>query len=213
MFIDTANSEEMMAGSHITEFHTHKDEQPVIADLLIQEDQDYDHEHDTDRGHHNPSNPQSNTSVDYKLPTDKDESFSPEAMKNGDITDIMDELATTKRPTNPFGSLIPESTVIKETVEDKKVELKQSGTKIPAIDVDVLRLIDTSNLYGLINDGINNYNDRDTMQGFINNMVDNTNTATVVENNNKTTTISKSGKAKPIVVHENNNGAMKLADT
>ena len=51
------------------------------------------------------------------------------------------------------------------------------------------------------------------MQGLINNMVGNTNTATVVENNNKTTTVSKSRKAKPIVVHENNNGAVKLADT
>ena len=38
-------------------------------------------EHDTGREHHNPSNPQSNTSVDYKLATDKDESFFPEAMK------------------------------------------------------------------------------------------------------------------------------------
>ena len=51
------------------------------------------------------------------------------------------------------------------------------------------------------------------MQGFINNMFGNTNTATVVENNNKTTTISKLGKVKPVVVHEKNDGAMKLADT
>ena len=32
--IDTSNSEQKMVGSHITEFHTHKDEQLVIADLL-----------------------------------------------------------------------------------------------------------------------------------------------------------------------------------
>ena len=51
------------------------------------------------------------------------------------------------------------------------------------------------------------------MQGFVNNMVGNTNTVTVVKNNNKTTTVSKSGKAKPIAVHENKIGAMKLADT
>ena len=44
-------------------------------------------------------------------------------------------------------------------------------------------------------------------------MVDNTNTATVVENNNKTTTVSKSGKTTPVGVHENNDSAMKLADT
>ena len=141
-------------------------------------------------------------------------------MKNGDITDIMDELATMKRPPNPFGSSIPESAlywiseeVMKEAVEDKKAELEQSGKEIPAKDVDILRLIDTSYLYELINDGINKYNDRDTMQKFINNMVGNTNTATVVENYNKATTVSKSGKAKPVVVHESNNGAMKLADT
>ena len=36
---------------------------------------------------------------------------------------------------------------------------------------------------------------------------------TVVKDINETTTVSKLGKAKPIVVHENNNGAMKLADT
>ena len=102
---------------------------------------------------------------------------------------------------------------MKETIEDKKVELKQSGTKIPAKDVDILRLIDTSDLYGLINDGLNKYNDHNTMQGFINDMVGNTNTTTVVKNNNKTTTINKLEKAKPVVVHENNNGAMKLADT
>ena len=102
---------------------------------------------------------------------------------------------------------------MKEAVEDKKVELKQSGTKIPAKDVDILRLIDTSYLYGLINDGINKYNDSNTTQGFINNMFDNTNTATVVKNSNKTTTVSKSGKVKPVVVHERNNGAMKFADT
>ena len=118
-------------------------------------------------------------------------------MKYGDITDIMDELATMKRPPNPSGSSIPESTlhrisknVLKEVVEDKKVELKRSVTKIPAKDIDVLRLIDTLDLYGLINDGINKYNDRNTIQGFINNMVDNMNTATVVENNNKMTTVS-----------------------
>ena len=67
-----------------------------------------------------------------------------------------------KRPPNPFGSSIPESTLqriskktMKEVVEYKKVELKQSSTKIPAKDVDFLRLINTSDLYGLINDRIN----------------------------------------------------------
>ena len=31
--IDTVNSEEKIAGSHISEFHTHKDKQPVVTDL------------------------------------------------------------------------------------------------------------------------------------------------------------------------------------
>ena len=84
--------------------------------------------------------------------------------------------------------------------------------EIPAKDIDILPLINTSYLYGLINDGINKYNDSNTTQGFINNMVDNTNTTTVVENNNKMTTNSKLKKVEPVVVHENNHGAMKLAE-
>ena len=40
--IDTVNSEEKMTGSHITKFHTQKDKQPIIVDLLSQEDQNYD---------------------------------------------------------------------------------------------------------------------------------------------------------------------------
>ena len=35
----------------------------------------------------------------------------------------------------------------------------------------------------------------------------------MVEDNNETTMASKSGKVEPVVVHENNNGTMKLADT
>ena len=54
------------------------------------------------------------------------------------------------------------------------------------------------------------------VEGFINDMVSErspTDAPTVVEDNNKTTAVSKFGKAKPVVVHENNNGAMKPADT
>ena len=36
---------------------------------------------------------------------------------------------------------------------------------------------------------------------------------TVVENNHKTTAVSRLGKTKPVVVHENKNGAIKLTDT
>ena len=79
-----------MAGSHIIEFHIQEDKQLVVTDLLSQENQDCDNqhdqqlmtpEHDTGQGHHNPSNPQSTTSVDCKLATGKDESFSSEAVK------------------------------------------------------------------------------------------------------------------------------------
>ena len=54
------------------------------------------------------------------------------------------------------------------------------------------------------------------VEGFINDMVSETShmdASIVVKDNNETTTVSKLGKAKPIVVHENNNGAMKLTDT
>ena len=68
-------------------------------------------------------------------------------------------------------------------------------------------------LYWLINDGINKYNDSNATQGFINNVFDNKNTTTVVDNDNKTTTSNKIKKAKPIIVYENNNGAMKLVET
>ena len=172
------------------------------------------------QGHHNPSDPQFTTSVDCKLATGKDESFSSLAVKNGDITNIMDELATMKRPPNLLGSLIPEFTlhlisekVIREAVEDKKAELKQSGTKIPAKDVDVLHLIDTSDLYGLINDGINRCNDHNTVQGFTNDMVGNTNDPTMVKGNNEATVANKLGKAKLVFEHKNNHGNTKLTNT
>ena len=42
--IDTVNSEKKMAGSHITKFHTHDDEQPVVTDLLSKGIQDYDNQ-------------------------------------------------------------------------------------------------------------------------------------------------------------------------
>ena len=110
--IDTVNSEEKMTGSYITKSHTHEDKHPVVSDLLSQEDQDYNNQHDqqlmtgeqnTDQGHDNPSNSQSITSVDCKLATGKNESFPPEAVKKGDITDIMNELATMKLPPNLLG--------------------------------------------------------------------------------------------------------------
>ena len=54
------------------------------------------------------------------------------------------------------------------------------------------------------------------VEGFINDMVLETShmdAPTVIEDNNETTMVSKFGNAKLVVVHVNNNGAMKLADT
>ena len=153
--------------------------------------------HDTSRGYHNPSDSQSTTSVDCKLVTGNDESISSETMKNEGTTDIMDELAA-MRPPNQLRSLITESTlhriskmVMKEPVEDKKMELMRLGAEIPAKDVDVLCRIDTFNLYGFINDGIDKYNNRNTVQKFSNDMVGNTKVPTVVESGNKATMASK----------------------
>ena len=115
-------------------------------------------------------------------------------MKNEDNTNIVDELVAMIQSPNQLRSSIPESTlhrisemVTKEAVEGKKMKLMRSGTKIPMNDVDVLDLIDTLELYGLINDGIDKYNNRNTVQGFINNMVGNTNILTMVHNSNKAT--------------------------
>ena len=63
--------------------------------------------------------------------------------------------------------------------------------KIPENDVDILSLIDVSELYGLINDGINKYNHCNTVQGFINDMVGNTNVPTMVHNSNDATYTKK----------------------
>ena len=155
--VDTVNSEEQMAGSYITKFHALKDKQFVLADLLSQVDQNFDNQHDqqlmapkydTDHGHHNLSDLQSITSVDCKLVTHEDESTPFVTMQNEDHTDIMDELAATLRPPNHLKSSMPESTlqriskmVTKEAVEDKKMDLMRSGTKIPENDVDVLDVL------------------------------------------------------------------------
>ena len=116
--------------------------------------------HDTDHGHHNPSTPLLNTSVDCKFVTHEDESIPSEAMKNKDNTDIMDELAAMIQPTNQLRSSIPKSTlhqiskmVMKKAVKNKKIKLMRSGTKIPVNNVDILDLNKTLELYGLINDG------------------------------------------------------------
>ena len=53
--IDTANSEEMMAGSHITEFHTPEQEEPVTTELLNKalNVPELTRKHGVGGGHHN----------------------------------------------------------------------------------------------------------------------------------------------------------------
>ena len=102
---------------------------------------------------------------------------------------------------------------MKEAVEDKKMELIRLGTKIPAKDIDVLSLIDTLDLCGLINDSINKYNDSNTVKGFINGMIGNTNVPNMVDSSNNATAANKLGKVKPVVVHKNNHDNTKLANT
>ena len=146
--------------------------------------------HDTDHEHHIPNDPPSNPSVDCKLVTYEDESIPSVAMQDQDDTDIIDELSTmvesdrnmvqgfindmvgnTDASTNRSKPLMPESTlywiskiIMKDAVEDKKMELTQYSMQIPENDADVLSLFDTLELYGLVNDGINKCNHRNTAQ-------------------------------------------------
>ena len=86
--IDTVNSEEQMAGSHITKFHTHGDKEITPEDILSQENEHFDNEHDrqlsfyrkhmvsnheTDHEHQNTSDSTHNPSADCELVTHKDE--------------------------------------------------------------------------------------------------------------------------------------------
>ena len=77
--------------------------------------------------------------------------------------------------------------VMKEVVRDKILELIQSGKKIPENDVDVLDLIDTSDLYQMINEGINNHYQHDKARRMTNNRVNITNCSTTAHNNDKVT--------------------------
>ena len=76
--------------------------------------------------------------------------------------------------------------VMKEAVRDKMLELIQSGKKIPENNVDVLDLIDTSDLYGMINEGINNHYQRDKARKVTNNKVNITNVSTTAHNDKVT---------------------------
>ena len=143
--------------------------------------------HDTE---HDPS-------IDGKFATNANESIPSMTMKNQDHTDIMNQLRVLVDSncdtvqgfindmvgnSNAFTSQskpsMPESTlhwismiVMKEAVRDKMTKIILSDKKIPENDVDVLDFIDTSDLYGLINEGINKNYRRNRPQGVTNDMM------------------------------------------
>ena len=89
--INTANSEEMIAGNHSTEFHTPKQEEPVTTELLnkVSNVPEVTRKHGAGQGHHNKSDPQSAKSADCKLNTHVVESFSSNTIGNGGVARIM----------------------------------------------------------------------------------------------------------------------------
>ena len=89
--IDTANSEEMMTGSHITEFYTSKQEGPVTTELLNQvlNEPEVTCKHGAGGGHHNQSDPGSAKPTDFKLNTRKDDSFSSNTVGKKDVAKVM----------------------------------------------------------------------------------------------------------------------------
>ena len=139
--------------------------------------------HETDHEHQNTNDSTYNPSADNELVTHKDELIPSVAMQDQDHANIMQELKTlvgsnrttvrefindmvveTNTPTSQSKPPMSETTlhriakiVMKEAVRDKMLELIQSGKKIPENNVDVLDLIDTSDLYRMINEGINKH--------------------------------------------------------
>ena len=226
--INTVNSEEQMVGSHITEFHTPEDKEITPEDILSQENELFDNEHDqqlsfyrqrmasnheTDHEHQNTSDSTYNPSTDDELVTHKDESIPSVAMQDQDHANIMQELkilvgsngntvrefindmvVEANTPTSQSKPPMFETTlhrilkiVTNKTVRDKMLELIQSSKKIPKNNVDVLDLINTLDLYRMINEGINKHYQRDKAQKVANAMVNDTNVFTIIHSNYKAT--------------------------
>ena len=123
VLINIANNEEMMAGNHITEFHTPKQEKPVTTELLnkVLNVPELTRKHDADEGHHNKSDPQCAKSADCKLNTRKDESFSSDTIENGDIARVMGK--TLNMVERFISNMLPKSsylqapTIVKDSYE------------------------------------------------------------------------------------------------
>ena len=89
--IDKVNSEEIMVESHITEFHTSKQEEPVTTELLnkVLNVPEVTRKHGTNERRHNQSDPPSSKSADCKLNTCKEKLFSSNTIGNRDVAKVM----------------------------------------------------------------------------------------------------------------------------
>ena len=67
------------------------------------------------------------------------------------------------------------------------LELIKSGKKIPENDVDVLDIINTSDIYGMINEGIKKHCQCDKARKVTNNMVNITHVSIITHSNYKAT--------------------------
>ena len=85
--IDTANNKEMMTESHITEFHTSKQEEPVTTKLLNKalNVPGLIGKREATGGHHNQSDRRSAKHTDYKLNIYEDLSFSSNKIEKEDV--------------------------------------------------------------------------------------------------------------------------------
>ena len=148
VLINTMNSEEQIAGSNITKFHTPKDKEIVPEDLLSQVNQHFDNRHNRQLM---PSKHDTNydPSIEGKLVTREDELIPSVAMQDQDHINIMNEFAVlvgsdhntvqgfindmvgnTNAPTSQSKPSMPDSTlhriskiVMNEAVRDKMMEL------------------------------------------------------------------------------------------
>ena len=91
--IDTANSEKMMAGSHIIKIHTSKQEEPGTTESLKKASNvpKLTRKHDPGGGHHNQSDRQFTKSTDCKLNIREDDSFSSNTVGKEDVAKVMGE--------------------------------------------------------------------------------------------------------------------------
>ena len=139
VLIDTANSEEMMAGSHIAEFHASKQEEPVTTELLNKalDVPEVTCKHVAGGGHHNQNDPRSAKSTDYKPNTCKNDSFSSNTVGKKDIAKVMGRTINMVEgfinDMLPKSSYLQDPTIVKDS--NKTTNINEMGDLDPtAID-------------------------------------------------------------------------------